>query len=153
MSDLDRLNAKQRASIDRLTVVQGGRMNYVDNIFMIYLEKLNKLKYVEVTNTAKELVALVPIQRFKDGRTYDHYVVSEFIQSLGDPNEFNRFVGMSALETVPAERDMLDTLRYATAKSLKELAVVGEGKLIGIVKTKDIEARIIDEVLKAKQSA
>ncbi|PSN14199.1 hypothetical protein C7293_12700 [filamentous cyanobacterium CCT1] len=154
---IDHLEQLRGQRIDRLAFIEG-RSGYYDPVAVKeYLEKLTRLKYVEVQSSTREFRCLLPIKLFveSDSRPPDGMrqvkrdAIERFIQSLEEGNVLTEFAQSAITLTVLETESLVKALKTMRSHHAREAAVISSDRqCIGLLSAWKIEKRIADEVLR-----
>lgn len=157
---LDRLTNEEKIKIERLTFYSGRRGYYKFYIVRHYLESLSNLKYIEVRNKNERFECLLPIYVLRKRNAYNREInneidegdLSEFIEALESNDILNKYPADAIFESVQEEQSLIDILPKIRKQKSGIVGVVdSSGKLIGILNKNMVEAKIADEVFKARR--
>ena len=157
---LDRLTIEERNKIERLAFYSGKHGYYSFYIVRHYLENLPNLKFIEVRNKNERFECLLPINVLRKRNAYNREInneidegdLSEFIEALENNDILNKYPADTISESVLEEQSLIDILPKIRKQRSGIMGVVdSSGKLIGILNKNMVEAKIADEVFKARR--
>jgi len=154
ISYLNQLRAGQRRKISRLVLIQGRIDYYRPDALKQYLHVLRGLKYIEIRNQSGKFVALIPISEFKHDSHINDDLLGEFIHTLEQSQVLQRYANSVITVHISEDVGLIESLKLMRQKRTNKLVVVDEdGAFIGLLLSRSVEKRIIDDVLVAKEKA
>lgn len=151
---LDRLSQRDRRSISRLVLVEGRVDYYQPTALETYLHELKGLKYIEIKNQQGQFVALISISEFKDGGEINKNILGEFIHILGQSQVLQQYSRSVMTTHITEETGLIEALKVMRRHRIQQLVVLDEnGKFQGVLMSRSVEKRIVDNVLQAKENA
>lgn len=151
---LNRLRGSQKRKISRLVLIQGRQDYYSQYALEQYLLELRGLKYLEIKNNEGKFVALLPVSALKYDRNINNDLLGEFICSLEQSQVLQRYSGLVITQTINEDTGIIESLKQMRKAGISHLIVVDENnKFLGVLLSRSLEKRIVDNVLTAKENA
>ena len=134
--------------------VQGKRNYYTTFTLEQYLEELSGLKYFEIQNDDGRFITLLRVSVLKQDGNVDRILTDEFISTLEHSQILQRYSGSLITQHVGEDTGIVASLKLMRKKHISEMAVLGkDGKFVGLLQSKTLQKRIVDNVLMAKDNA
>lgn len=147
------LSEKDKKRISRLVLVQGRHNFYSPNVLGRYIIEIRGLKYIEIRNSSGMFVALIPISKFKPHGDMNSNLLREFIRALEQSQVIQLYSISVISEHVTDDTGLIESLKKMRRKKIQQLVVLDEnGVFMGLLLSRAVEKRIIDNVLTAKVS-
>jgi len=159
---LDSLTNEERNKIERLTFYSGKQDYYSMYVVRDFLEQLHNLKFLEVRNENGIFECLLPINLLRKKDVYHREInfeihedlLYEFIKALENNDIVNKYPNDVIVERVIESDSLIDILPKVRKQKSGILSVINNsGKLVGILNTSMVEAKIADEVLNARRQS
>ena len=148
------LKPAEKKRISRLVLVQGRPNYYRSRALEKYLRELKNVKYVEIRNQDGKFVALIPLAGLKNGTEINNNLLGEFIHTLEESKILQRYQNTVITTTVAEDSGLIDSLKLMRRRKLQQLVVLDEsGVFVGVLLSREVEKRIVDDVLTAKGNA
>jgi hypothetical protein len=145
IAEIDRISIDRKLKITRLQFISNLRHYYESFAISVYMQELPNLEYFEIVGNHGQFICLLPINIFKRQNENELY---SFISTLEDDRVLQVFGNSAITFTIGQNQSIIEVLETLRAHML-EVAVVQDdkGKVLGLIKTSDIEKRIATELL------
>jgi len=151
---LHRLNAREKRQISRLVLIQGRQDYYRPYALGKYLHELRGLKYFEIRKEDGKFVALIPVSEFRSDREINDNLLGKLIHVLEQSQVLQSYSRLVITSHITEETGLIESLKIMRKQKIQQLVVLDEnGVFLGVLLSKAVEKRIIDDVLVAKENA
>jgi uncharacterized integral membrane protein len=149
---LDEITEEERGRVKRLAFIAGKTGYYGPNAVEYYINRLSRLSFFEIRDKQGKFICLLPTDIFKRGDGVEYDKLDMFIDSLERNIVLEEFGSFAVTNKVAPKETLVNVLAKVRYSSYGMLPVVNqEGKMVGIVSAREIEKRIADEVLLARE--
>lgn len=146
LEDLDRISVERKRKITRLQFISSRRDYYDLNVVYQYMRELPNLEYFEVVKRGGTFMCLLPINLFNNRQNNDE--LSRFVETLEEGRILLTYDDQAITFTVNQDQSIIEVLETLRDHTLESAVVLdNRRKVLGLIKTSDIERRIATEVL------
>ncbi|NCD71781.1 CBS domain-containing protein [Mucilaginibacter agri] len=160
-SEINELGEEEKNRRIRIRFVLGRRDYYKSEDIVYYLERLTKLKYIEIVNEDEQFKCLLPIDHLHpnnepNGPAFDNAAIDSFVTAIQDSQTFKKQYPKATKDFVFVDDTVLDAYKkvsksYISSRGKNDYLPVldSQRKMIGIVLKNDLERKISQEVLRS----
>ena len=142
----------RRRRISRLVFYARRQGYYSPGIISEYIYELPHLKYFEVRIQPDKFMCLIPVRVFKSDNEINHSNLEQFIRSLENETILLVYADYVITVSVKIDQSLIDVLGILRRTNQSIAAVLDDNSnVMGMVTTRNVEKRIADAVLSAKQ--